>query len=144
MGFTKYKGYPEYKDSGVEWNNKFPTTWDKVPLKKLFFFKKGKNSQLLTNEYIMNNAGPFPVYSGQTENNGIMGNINSYEYEYKNVIFSTTVGAKAMTPMFIGGKFNLSQNCMIMIAKNNHFSQKFVYYQINPIFKYLDSQKFSF
>ncbi|SQA39353.1 Uncharacterised protein [Yersinia enterocolitica] len=32
---TKYKAYPEYKDSGVEWLGEIPKHWDSKPLKFL-------------------------------------------------------------------------------------------------------------
>ena len=42
---------------------------------------KGKESQRLTKEFCSKNHGPYPVYSGQTENNGVMASINKYEFD---------------------------------------------------------------
>lgn len=133
---AKYQKYAEYKDSGVEWLGEIPSHWKTKKLVWFFSAEKGKNGQLLTKEYCTINTGKFPVYSGQTENNGIMGSIDSYEFDVGNngVLFSTTVGAKAMTLSFLQGKFSLSQNCMIIKPRENNISTRFYYYHCQPLF----------
>lgn len=133
---AKYQKYPEYQDSGVEWLGEIPSHWKIKKLVWFFFAEKGKNGQLLTKEYCGLNAGEFPVYSGQTENNGIMGSINTYEFDVgdNGVLFSTTVGAKAMTLSYLRGKFSLSQNCMIIKPRTNNISTRFYYYHCQPLF----------
>jgi type I restriction enzyme S subunit len=37
----KYKAYPEYKDSGVEWIDKLPVHWEESKLRYMFSFSKG-------------------------------------------------------------------------------------------------------
>ena len=32
---AKYKAYPEYKDSGIEWLNSMPAHWSSAPIKYL-------------------------------------------------------------------------------------------------------------
>ena len=124
------------KDSGVEWIGEIPEHWEIRPLKHLFRFKKGKNAQRLTSEFIQKNPGNYPVYSGQTENNGIMGSINTFDYAVDEVLFSTTVGAKVMTPLTIRGKFSLSQNCLIGIPKKKSTATDFFYYALHPLFSF--------
>ena len=134
----KYEKYPEYKDSGVEWIGKIPKGWGIDKLKNKFNFEKGKKAAQFTQDYVgnENNIGCYPVYSGQTENNGVMGSINSYEYDFDSpVIFTTTVGAKAMTPLILKGKFNLSQNCLLMIPKKEEVISSFFFYQLFSLFK---------
>ncbi|MDQ5954587.1 MAG: type restriction enzyme subunit [Patescibacteria group bacterium] len=134
----KYETYPECKDSGVDWLGKIPKDWGLEKLKNKFNFEKGKDAAKFTQDYIGHekNIGNYPVYSGQTENNGIMGNINSYEYDLSApAIFTTTVGAKAMTPLVLNGKFNLSQNCLLMVPKNRDTDSRFFYYQLFGLFK---------
>lgn len=114
----------EMKDSGIEWIGKIPKEWSNIKLKSFYDFEKGKNAQLYTAEYIGKHEGQYPVFSGQTENNGVMGFIDTYDYELNECLFTTTVGAKVMTPKLLKGKFSLSQNCLIMKPKkecNNHF-----------------------
>ncbi len=125
----------EMKDSGIEWIGEIPKDWEKIKLKDYYNFEKGKKSSKYTKEYMGLNKGIFPVYSGQTENNGIMGNINTYGYDIKECLFTTTVGAKAMTPKVLSGKFSLSQNCLVMnkIKKCNNI---FFYFAICSLFNY--------
>ena len=133
---AKYQKYTEYQDSGLEWLGDLPNHWEIKKLVWFFSAEKGKNGQLLTKEYCGLNTGEFPVYSGQTENNGIMGSINSYEFDVgdNGVLFSTTVGAKAMTLSYLQGKFSLSQNCMIIKPRKNNINTRFYYYHCQPLF----------
>ena len=123
------------KNSGLEWAGVVPVEWSKVRLRDFYNFEKGKNAQKYTIEYIGKNEGDIPVYSGQTDNNGIMGYVNEYDYEVESCLFSTTVGAKAMSPKLLHGKFCLSQNCLIM--KNiKEVDNAFIFYELNPLFDY--------
>lgn len=136
--YKKYAAYPEYKDSGIEWLGNIPSTWKLSKIAWHFRAEKGKSGQLLTKEYCGLNHGEYPVYSGQTENNGVMGNIDSFEFDTgaEGVLFSTTVGAKAMTLSHLRGKFSLSQNCMIIASRNYAFVTRFAYYHFQPLFAY--------
>ena len=125
----------EMKESNLEWQGQVPNTWKKVYLKWYYDFEKGKNAALYTADYIGLNKGIFPVYSGQTENNGVMGNIDTYDYEIDECLFTTTVGAKVMTPRLLSGKFSLSQNCLIM-KKKHQISNNFMFYLLICLFDY--------
>lgn len=126
------------KDSGIEWIGKIPEDWNYVPLKAYYEFEKGKNAALYTQEYIGENEGPYPVYSGQTQDEGIMGRVNSYDYDIKKCLFTTTVGAKVMTPKILTGRFCLSQNCLIM-KQIQQVYDNFIYYLLIPLFDYYKS-----
>ena len=104
------------KPSGIDWLGDVPEGWEVVKLAAHFRASKGPRGQVLTKEYCGEFPGEFPVYSGQTDNLGVMGNIKDYDFDAgdEGVLFSTTVGAKAMTVAHIFGKFSLSQNCMII------------------------------
>ena len=134
----KYQPYPEYKESGVEWLGIIPTHWVVQKISWHFQAEKGKNGQLLTKEFCGSNPGEYPVYSGQTENEGVMGRIDTYEFDAggEGVLFSTTVGAKAMQLSHIKGKFSLSQNCMVIIPVSSYFATKYSYYHFQPLFRY--------
>lgn len=132
----RYREDIEMKDSGIEWIGKIPKNYNLEPLKKYFLFEKGKNAGMYTGEYIGKNEGKYPVYSGQTENEGIMGLINSYEYDLEECLFTTTVGAKVMTVSYLRGKFTLSQNCLIMINNKNQICTKYIYYYLQGLFRY--------
>lgn len=132
-----YKQYGDYKESEIHWAMQIPTHWNISKLKRIFKFEKGKNSNILTEEYVKSNEGPYPVYSGQTKNNGILGSIDSYEYDFKNnVILVTTVGAKAMTTFLIKNKLSLSQNCALIKLKSDDDWSDYYYYLCKILFNY--------
>ncbi len=55
---AKYKAYPEYKDSGVEWLGEIPAHWEMLRHKYVAFFTKGKNPINLF-EQSLNNTLPY-------------------------------------------------------------------------------------
>lgn len=113
------KPYPKYKPSGVEWLGDIPEHWEVKKLSWLFSYAKGSRASTLTKEYIGMNQGEYPVFSGQTENEGLMGKIDWHEFNFASpVVFVTTVGAKAMSTRLISGQFSLSQNCALIIPRN--------------------------
>ncbi len=126
------------KDSGVEWLGEVPAHWNTQKLAWRFTAKKGSNAAQLTKEFCASIEGEHPVYSGQTENSGVMACIDSYEFDAgeEGYLFSTTVGAKAMTVMHITGKFSLSQNCMVIIPCTAYSIPRFYYYHFQPLFSY--------
>ncbi len=130
--------YDEMVDTGVDWLGKVPKQWPILSTSKLFSFAKGSEAQKLTNEYLGDNPGEYPVYSGQTSNGGVIGLYKEYEFdEPQGVILVTTVGAKAMTARFIKGKFSLSQNCLIMRSRDTDglINPRYYSYTVQPLFK---------
>jgi type I restriction enzyme, S subunit len=123
-------------ESGIDWLGSVPKSWRVEKLSWHFFAAKGKDAQKYTKEYCGANEGEFPVYSGQTANEGVMGRINTYDYDFSEsgVLFATTVGAKAMDLRLLQGKFSLSQNCMIIIPRK-HFPLRFFLYQMRVLFR---------
>lgn len=119
----------EMKDSGVEWIGLIPKHWSLRKLNHFYTYKKGSMGQKLTSSYLEENSGEYPVYSGQTSNNGILGTWSDYEFDFNTeVIFCTTVGARLMTTQVLSGKFSLSQNCLIMIPKDISILSKYINY----------------
>lgn len=49
---SRYKPYPQYKDSGVEWLGEVPEHWEKGLLSNLFTNNKEKNSGMLNNNLL--------------------------------------------------------------------------------------------
>ena len=110
--------YPLYKTSGEEWLGDVPEHWRVRKLSWLFRYSKGSNAAALTKEYIGLHRGRYRVYSGQTENGGLMGVIDSFEFEYSTpMILVTTVGARAMSTRLVSGRFSLSQNCALIVPR---------------------------
>lgn len=126
------------KPSGVEWLGDVPEGWEIRKISQLFRAGKGKNGQILTKEFCGANEGIYPVYSGQTENDGIMGTWSQFEFDFGStgVLFSTTVGAKAMNLRQLYGRFSLSQNCMIIWPTSDLCITRFFYYHFQPLFQW--------
>jgi hypothetical protein len=126
------------KASGVEWLGEVPAHWTVRKLSQLFRAGKGKNGQMLTKEFCAEHEGDHPVYSGQTENDGVMGTWDQFEFDFgeRGVLFSTTVGAKAMHLRHLFGRFSLSQNCMIIWATSDACEARFFYYHFQPLFQF--------
>jgi type I restriction enzyme S subunit len=68
----KYKKYPRYKDSGIEWLGEIPEHWEVI--KGKFLFRAGMGNTILKEN--LNENGKYPVYSA-TENNDIFGYIDN-------------------------------------------------------------------
>ncbi|SEW15726.1 type I restriction enzyme, S subunit [Prevotella aff. ruminicola Tc2-24] len=129
----------EMKHSGIEWIGEIPKEWKYSFLKYIYIFEKGKNAQQYTKDYIGIHPGVFPVYSGQTENEGVMGCIDTFDYDIDECLFTTTVGAKVMTPKILRGRFSLSQNCLIMKKKKLDINNTFFYFLLISLFDYQKS-----
>ena len=126
------------KPSGIEWLGEVPAHWAIRKISHFFRAGKGKNGQMLTKEFCGANGGDYPVYSGQTENDGIMGTWDQFEFDFgeKGVLLSTTVGAKAMYLRQLFGQFSLSQNCMIIWSTSDRCETRFYYYHFQPLFQF--------
>lgn len=133
----KYPAYPKYKPSGVEWLGDMPEHWEVRKLSWLYRYSKGKNAATLTKEHVGQNPGDYPVYSGQTENDGLMGSIDYYEFDFvQPVILVSTVGAKAMTTRLVRGKLNLSQNCALIIPRSFNLDARYYEGVLKALFDY--------
>ena len=132
--------YSEYKESGVEWIGKIPKHWETKAVWMMFHLGRGR---VISNEEIVANPGQYPVYSSQTENEGIMGYIDTYDFDGDYITW-TTDGAKAGTVFYRTGQFNCTNVCGTLLPKNqgldlrffrhalNITTSRFVRYDINP------------
>ena len=113
----KYKKYPSYKDSGIDWLCKIPSEWNITKVKHKFLLGRGRVISLEELE----EEGEYPVYSSQTKNNGILGYINSYDFDCKQITW-TTDGANAGTVFLREGKHNCTNVCgtLLPIKKNEN------------------------
>ena len=69
---AKYKAYPEYKDSGVEWLGKVPRHWNVA--KTMRYFKIAMGQTILKEQ--LEDDGEWPVYSA-TEGNSYFGYVSN-------------------------------------------------------------------
>jgi type I restriction enzyme S subunit len=98
----EYKRYDEYKSVKVDWIDEIPKHWDKMKISHYFKIGRGR---VISKGEIADNKGEYPVYSSQTENNGVLGFLNSYDFEGDYITW-TTDGANAGTVFRRKGKFN--------------------------------------
>jgi len=71
----------------------------------------------LTRKFVEKHKGEYPVFSGQTENNGLFAFIDNYKYN-ENLITWTTYGVHAGTLFKRIGKFNIGRNsCGLRLKK---------------------------
>ena len=131
--------YPKYKPSGIEWLGEVPEHWEVVPVWMLFALGRGR---VISNLEIADNAGIYPVFSSQTENDGIMGHLNTFDFDGEYLTW-TTDGANAGTVFARNGKFNCTNVCGTLKAKTHlsyvffghalgQATSWFVRYDINP------------
>lgn len=107
---------------GVEWKS----------LKSLFKISRGR---VISKDYLNANKGVYPVYSSQTINNGIIGNINTFDYEGEFLSW-TTDGANAGTVFYRNGKFSVTNVCGLLKTLDYHvLNPKFAYYCLSVTMK---------
>ncbi|GAP72316.1 N-6 DNA methylase [Candidatus Symbiothrix dinenymphae] len=99
------------QDTSLVENN---LSYKKEKISKLFYLEKGK--AIYTNQYIVTNPGNFPLYSSQTTNDGIIGNINNFDYDGIAITW-TTDGIYAGTVFLRKGKFSMTTHCGALILK---------------------------
>ena len=76
-------------------------------LGNLFSLGRGR---VISKEEIQHNKGTYPLYSSQTSDNGILGYINSFDFEGEYLTW-TTDGANAGKVFYRRGQFNCTNVC---------------------------------
>lgn len=73
MQSGRYKAYPEYKDSGVEWLGEIPTGWDTASLSKLFVIKAGGDLQQSIYSEFKTDEHKYPIYTNANDDKAVYG-----------------------------------------------------------------------
>lgn len=119
------------KDSGIEWIGEIPEDWETIRVKNLFDVSRGRViSKLETTD-----EGKYPVYSSQTENDGIFGYIDTFDYSGEALTW-TTDGEKAGTVFYRNGKYNCTNICGILQKKQDSIYKtdiKYLFYAIRMV-----------
>ncbi|MBS1578016.1 MAG: restriction endonuclease subunit S [Bacteroidetes bacterium] len=108
---------------------------DGIRLGKLFKTGRGK---VINQEYVEENQGVYPLYSSQTQNEGVFGLIDTYDFDGEYLTW-TTDGANAGRVFYRNGKFSCTNVCGTAKLINNHIfnlNLKFLPYLLNTITKY--------
>lgn len=85
---------------------------------------------VMSKDFIKDNAGDYPVYSSQTENDGILGKINTYKYDGEYLTW-TTDGANAGTVFRRSGKFSVTNVCGLLKIKEEDILNDYLYYVLS-------------
>lgn len=83
--------------------------------------------RVISKDYIRENEGNYPVYSSQTENNGELGRISTYDFEGEYLTW-TTDGANAGTVFYRQGKFSITNVCGLLKIQSKNILAKYLYY----------------
>jgi len=86
--------------------------------------------RVMSKDYIKENIGEFPVYSSQTENNGELGKIATYDFDGEYLTW-TTDGANAGSVFYRNGKFSVTNVCGLLKVTSNKINTKFLYYTLS-------------
>ncbi len=103
--------------NGVEYKN----------IQELCKISRGK---VMSKDFIKANAGEYPVYSSQTENNGELGKISTYDFDGEYLTW-TTDGANAGSVFYRKGKFSITNVCGLLEIKCKVMIPKFLYYVLS-------------
>ena len=105
--------------------------WEKYRVGDIGTLGRGR---VISTSEINSSVNPkYPVYSSQTSNNGVMGYIDTYEFDGEYITW-TTDGANAGTVFYRNGKFNCTNVCGT-IKLNNMVDAYFVAYALQQAAK---------
>ena len=113
-----------FKEGEVEW-------------KKLGELAELKRGRVMSKEYLVDNAGGYPVFSSQTANNGMIGSIETFDFDGEFISW-TTDGVNAGTVFHRTGKFSVTNVCgLIKINDESRLNYKFLFYWLS-----IEAQKY--
>ena len=92
--------------------------------------------RVMSKDFLRDNAGKYPVYSSQTANNGIFGYINTYDYDFESITW-TTDGANAGSVFYHNNEqFSITNVCGLLKIKDNKlFNTRFIFYVLQIVAK---------
>jgi type I restriction-modification system DNA methylase subunit len=88
----------------------------KLQISDLFIMSKG--SADYTRKWIKTHSGDYRLYSSKTNNDGIIGMIDKYDYDVKQCLTWTTDGVYAGTVFLREGKFSMTSHCGALMLKD--------------------------
>ena len=115
----------KFKDSDINYINDIPEHWKIERIKDLFYIGRGR----VIGQELLVEHGKYPVYSSQTENNGCLGFIETYDFD-NDLLTWTTDGANAGTVFRRSGKFNCTNVCGTLIPKRRNLDLDYVVYAL--------------
>jgi len=88
----------------------------------------------MSKDYLRDHAGPYPVYSSQTANEGVFGFIDTYDYDFESITW-TTDGANAGSVFYHRGKkFSITNVCgLLQVQDSSQVNAKYLYYILGQL-----------
>ena len=126
-----------YKESGIPWVGKIPEHWEMRRVKNLFEIGRGR---VISQEELDDN-GLYPVYSSQTQDNGILGYLQTYDFDCEQITW-TTDGVNAGTVFLRRGKHSCTNVCGTLQPKDKNENIVFLTYALQnatPYYKRPDT-----
>lgn len=114
----------KYKQTKFLWLPEIPEHWKLFKVKHLFSIGRGR--VIAQTELI--DDGLYPVYSSQTQDDGVLGYINTFDFEGEMLTW-TTDGVNAGSVFHRTGKFNTTNVCGVLNSKTDNYT-KFLYYAL--------------
>jgi len=105
--------------------------YSSIPLISLFKPEKGDSK--FTKRYIREHRGDFPLYSSKTKDNGLIGNIDSYKYDFKECLTWTTDGIYAGKVFLRNGRFSMTTHCGLLVPLREDVYLPYVGYILSEI-----------
>ncbi|WP_041603076.1 restriction endonuclease subunit S [Helicobacter bizzozeronii] len=100
-----------------------------VTIKEICRIGRGR---VIDQKYIREHMGDYPVYSSQTRDNGILGYIDTYDFDGELVTWTTD--GYAGVCFYRSGKFSCTNVCgTLKVINTNEVSPKFLAYILNLI-----------
>lgn len=98
-------------------------------------FKPEKGDSKYTKKYIREHKGTYPLYSSKTKDEGLIGNIDSFKYDFENkeCLTWTTDGIYAGKVFFRIGKFSMTTHCGILVPLRKDVYLPYVSYVLSEI-----------
>ena len=108
----------------------YTDAWEQRKVGDIFKATRGYVLPVSETDYNFSDEKPYPVYSSQTKDNGLMGYYGDYLYE--NAITWTTDGANAGTVNYRHGKFYCTNVCGVLLSDDG-YSNKMVAEVLNTV-----------
>jgi len=114
----------QFKRTGIEWISEIPIHWELWPIKHQFEIGRGR----VISQNELKEDGRYPVYSSQTFEDGVLGFINSYDFD-EELLTWTTDGVNAGSVFHRSGKFNTTNVCGTL-KSITEFNIRYQYYAL--------------
>ena len=125
---ARKKQYDFYRDRLLE---RKTTKVNFCTVENICEISRGK---VISKDFIKENYGEYPVYSSQTENNGVLGWISTFDYDGEYLTW-TTDGANAGTVFYRKGRFNITNVCGLLKPKNSEINIRYLYFALKSVAK---------